>query len=75
MRRASWLKPRRSLSSTCSNIRIRPDGLADIALAKNDSKTAIGLFEASLRIDPDNEYAVEALARLRSAGAKTASKR
>ncbi|MBA3577692.1 MAG: serine hydrolase [Sphingomonas sp.] len=51
------------------------DGLADIALAKNDPKTAIGLFEASLRIDPDNEYAVEALARLRSAGAKTASKR
>ncbi|MCY7280066.1 MAG: serine hydrolase [Sphingomonas bacterium] len=44
-------------------------GLADIALARNDPKTAVDLFETSLRIDPDNEYVVKALARLRSAGA------
>ncbi len=42
------------------------DGLADIAKAKGDTATAIAMFEKSLWADPENRYAIEALARLRA---------
>jgi len=41
------------------------DGLADIAVAEGKYETAIRHFETSLRIDPDNDYAVKGLARAR----------
>ncbi len=41
------------------------DGLADVAVAKNDDATAIRHFETSLTLDPDNDYAVRGLARIR----------
>lgn len=46
------------------------DGLADIAEAEGDRSKAIALFETSLKTDPDNVYAVRALARLRADGLK-----
>lgn len=44
------------------------DGLADIALERNDRKQAAAHFERSLAMDPANEYASEALERLRRGG-------
>jgi D-alanyl-D-alanine carboxypeptidase len=44
------------------------DGLADIAAAEGDFATAIRHFETSLKIDPDNDYAVKGLARVRKKG-------
>lgn len=41
------------------------DGLADIAESQGDKKLAVAHFEKSLTLDPENEYAVKALARLR----------
>ncbi len=41
------------------------DGLADVAVAKNDDATAIRHFETSLTLDPDNDYAAGKLARIR----------
>lgn len=41
------------------------DGFADIALAQGDRRKGVAYFEKSLSIDPDNEYASEALQRLR----------
>lgn len=41
------------------------DGLADIAVAQNDDAIAIRHFETSLALDPDNDYAVRGLARIR----------
>jgi D-alanyl-D-alanine carboxypeptidase len=41
------------------------DGLADIAAAEGDIRSAIGHFEASLAIAPSNDYAVRGLERLR----------
>jgi CubicO group peptidase (beta-lactamase class C family) len=41
------------------------DGLADIAIAENDRQQGITLFEKSLALDPTNEYAIDALKRLR----------
>lgn len=40
------------------------DGLADIALERNDRTQAVAYFERSLAIDPANKYASEALKRL-----------
>jgi CubicO group peptidase (beta-lactamase class C family) len=51
------------------------DGLGDIAEAGGDKEQAIAQFEKSLSLKPDNEYAVEALARLRADSAKAASDR
>ncbi len=42
------------------------DGLADIALAEGDYDAAIRHFEASLAIDPTNEYAVKGLEQVRA---------
>lgn len=42
------------------------DGLADIAVAEGDYATAVRHFETSLRLDPDNEYAVKGLERARA---------
>jgi len=44
------------------------DGLADIAVAEGDYATAVRHFETSLRLDPDNEYAVKGLERARAPG-------
>ncbi len=41
------------------------DGLADVAAAEGDYAAAISHFEASLRLDPKNEYAVDGLKRVR----------
>lgn len=41
------------------------DGLADVAAAEGDYATAITHFEHSLRLDPENDYAVEGLERVR----------
>jgi len=41
------------------------DGLADIAAAEGDLRTAIRHFETSLQLEPDNDYAIKGLARLR----------
>jgi CubicO group peptidase (beta-lactamase class C family) len=52
------------------NLRQRPasayslDGLADIAIVRGQKTKAISLFEQSLKIDPDNDYAKRALKRL-----------
>ncbi|HJR75233.1 MAG TPA: serine hydrolase [Luteimonas sp.] len=40
------------------------DGFADIAIEQGDKKKAAAYFEKSLSIDPDNDYASEALDRL-----------
>ncbi len=42
------------------------DGLADIAVAEGEYETAIRHFETSLRMDPDNDYAVQGLGRARA---------
>lgn len=41
------------------------DGLADIAIARDDPAAATGFFERSLKLDPTNDYAVRGLERLR----------
>ena len=41
------------------------DGLADVADERGDTAKAIALFEKSLAMDPENEYAALALKRLR----------
>jgi CubicO group peptidase (beta-lactamase class C family) len=41
------------------------DGLADIAARRGDFATAIGHFQTSLELDPDNEYAERGLTRAR----------
>ncbi|WP_428627467.1 serine hydrolase [Sphingopyxis sp.] len=50
------------------------DGLADIAATEGDKAEATALFGKSLGIDPENRYAVEALARLGADGAKVTPK-
>lgn len=53
------------------NLGVRPksaysfDGLADVALARGDKAKAVQLFTQSLTLDPDNDYAKRALARMR----------
>lgn len=53
------------------NIKLHPasaysyDGLADAALVAGDEDLAKRHFETSLKIDPRNRYAIDALARLR----------
>lgn len=42
------------------------DGLADVAAYQGDYATAIRHFEASLALDPTNEYAVKGLQRVRA---------
>lgn len=42
------------------------DGLADISAAEGDKTAAISHFEMSLRIDPENHYAIDGVRRLRS---------
>jgi CubicO group peptidase (beta-lactamase class C family) len=41
------------------------DGLADIATAEGDHAAAIAEFETPLRLDPENEYAIDGLRRLK----------
>jgi CubicO group peptidase (beta-lactamase class C family) len=41
------------------------DGLADVAAQRGDFATAIRHFETSLGIDPENEYAIQGLERVR----------
>jgi phosphate starvation-inducible PhoH-like protein len=41
-------------------------GLADISAAEGDKTAAISHFEMSLRIDPENHYAIDGVRRLRS---------
>jgi CubicO group peptidase (beta-lactamase class C family) len=41
------------------------DGLADLAAVRGDFATAVRHFETSLRLDPENEYAIRGLARAR----------
>ena len=40
------------------------DGLADIAISREHKAEAISLFEQSLKIDPDNDYAKRGLKSL-----------
>ncbi len=42
------------------------DGLADVAASEGDYATAISEFEASLRLDPANDYAIDGLKRVRA---------
>lgn len=41
------------------------DGLADVAIERGDEAQAIGYFEKSLSLDPDNDYASTRLGKLR----------
>ena len=42
------------------------DGLADVAAQRGDFAAAIRHFETSLGIDPENEYAIQGLERVRA---------
>jgi len=41
------------------------DGLADVAIARDDPATALSYFRRSLKLDPTNDYAVKGIAKLR----------
>lgn len=40
------------------------DGLADVATARDDRETAVAFFKHSLKLDPNNDYAIKGLAKL-----------